>query len=53
MKNIKIEIKWAIIFAVMGLVWMFIEKLVGLHNEHIDKHAIYTNFIADKNLLYL
>lgn len=46
MKKYSIEIKWAIIFAVTTLVWMFLEKLVGLHSEHIDKHSIYTNFIA-------
>ena len=45
MKKIKIEIKWAIIFTIMVLVWMFMEKLTGLHSEHIDKHPIYTNFI--------
>jgi len=45
MKKIKIEIKWAIIFTIMILVWMFIEKLAGFHSEHIDKHPIYTNFI--------
>jgi hypothetical protein len=46
MKNIKIEIKWAIIFAIMTLLWMVLEKAVGLHDGHIDKHVIYTNFIA-------
>jgi hypothetical protein len=46
MKKIKIEIKWAIIFVVMTLIWMILEKLAGLHDEHIDKHPIYTNFIA-------
>lgn len=46
MKKIKIEIKWAIIFVVMTLIWMFLEKWAGLHDEHIDKHPIYTNFIA-------
>ena len=46
MKNRRIEIKWALIFAVMSLVWMLLEKLVGLHDTHIDKHPIYTNLIA-------
>ena len=46
MKNIKIEIKWALIFVAMSLAWMLIEKLAGLHDAHIDKHPIYTNFIA-------
>ena len=46
MEKIKIEIKWALIFVVMSLVWMFIEKWSGLHSTHIDKHPIYTNLIA-------
>lgn len=46
MKNYKIEIKWAFVFMVMMLIWMYIEKLVGLHDQHIDKHYIYTNFVA-------
>ena len=46
MKNIRIEIKWAIIFVVAQLLWMLGEKLTGLHSTHIDKHAIYTNFFG-------
>jgi hypothetical protein len=46
MKNIRIELKWAVIFILMGLSWMILEKLVGLHSTHIDKHAIYTNLVA-------
>jgi hypothetical protein len=46
MKDIKIEIKWAIIFAIMSLLWMVLERIVGLHEAHIDKHETYTNFIA-------
>lgn len=46
MKNYKIEIKWAVIFMIMALVWILLEKLAGLHTTHIDKHPIYTNFIA-------
>ena len=46
MKKISIEIKWALIFVGMMLLWMWIEKLVGLHDTHIDKHAIFTNIVA-------
>lgn len=42
----KLEIKWGFIFFLMTLVWMFLEKISGLHSTHIDKHATYTNFIA-------
>jgi hypothetical protein len=30
----------------MMLLWMVMERIVGLHDVHIDKHAIYTNFVA-------
>jgi hypothetical protein len=46
MGKIKIEIKWAIIFTIMMLLWMLLEKIAGLHDQYIDKHMIYTNFVA-------
>ncbi len=46
MKKFKIEIKWALVFAAMGLLWMAGEKLVGLHDRHIDKHESYSMFFA-------
>lgn len=46
MKNYAIEIKWGIIFVLMSLCWILLERLAGLHGDHIDKHAIYTNLIA-------
>jgi hypothetical protein len=46
MKKIAIEIKWAILFIVVQLVWMVGERVAGLHDENIDKHYIVTNFFA-------
>ncbi len=46
MKNIKIEIKWAIIFSIVGLLWMLLEKLSGLHSTYIDYHLYLTNLFA-------
>src|SRR5690606_3316503 len=46
MKNIKIEIKWAIFFLIVTLAWMFMEKLVGLHDQYIKQHEIITNLFA-------
>lgn len=46
MKNLRIEIKWALIFAALTLLWMVLEKAVGLHDRYIDKHLVYTNFFA-------
>lgn len=46
MKSIKIEIKWAVIFSIMGLLWMVLEKVSGLHGEYIDYHLYLTNLFA-------
>ena len=46
MKNIKIESKWAIIFSIMGLLWMVLEKLCGLHGKYIDYHLYLTNLFS-------
>lgn len=46
MKKIKIEIKWAIIFSLVGLLWMVLEKASGLHGKYIDYHPYLTNLFA-------
>ncbi len=46
MKKIAIEIKWAVLFFVISLIWMFGERLAGLHDENIQHHYIITNFFA-------
>ncbi len=46
MKKIGIEIKWAVIFILMMLFWMVLERIAGLHDENIDMHMIFTNFVA-------
>lgn len=46
MKKYAIEIKWALIFIAMSLLWMVLEKLSGLHSTHIDKHMYLTNLFA-------
>lgn len=46
MKKFAIELRWGVIFTIVTLVWMLMEKLAGLHDTHIDKHVIYTNLFA-------
>ena len=46
MKNFSIEFKWSIIFVFIYLLWMIFEKVMGWHDEFIDKHAIYTNIFG-------
>ena len=44
--NIKIEVKWAIIFSIVVLLWMLLEKWTGLHDKYIDYHLYLTNLFA-------
>ena len=46
MKSLTTELKWAFIFTVVALLWMVLEKLVGLHDEHIKYHMYLTNLFA-------
>lgn len=46
MNNLKIEIKWALIFTIVALAWMLLEKLSGLHDQHIAYHMYLTNLFA-------
>jgi hypothetical protein len=43
-KTLKVEIKWAIIFSVVGLIWMVLENLSG--GKYIDYHMYLTNLFA-------
>jgi Na+-driven multidrug efflux pump len=38
------EIKWAFIFTAVLLLWVTLERLVGLHDQYIHLHYIFTNF---------
>lgn len=46
MKNLKIEIKWGVLFILSGLIWMVFEKAMGWHDVHLEQHATYTMFYA-------
>jgi len=46
MGKYKIEMKWAFIFVAMSLIWMLLEKITGLHDQHIRVHSTFSNFIA-------
>ncbi|MCM4158091.1 DUF4199 domain-containing protein [Gramella sp. AN32] len=46
MKNYSIEIKWGVIFTVVTLLWMLLEKALGWHDELIAEQAIYTNLFG-------
>ncbi len=46
MKKFQLEIKWAILFSLLTLLWTIGEKISGLHDIHLDKQVFYTNFFA-------
>lgn len=46
MRKIAIEIKWSFIFILCLLVWMSLERLLGLHDEHIYLHQYITMLYA-------
>jgi hypothetical protein len=46
MKNIKLEIKWAFIFFAVMIIWVLLEKLIGLHDKHISAHPMVTGLVA-------
>lgn len=46
MNRYKTELKWSAIFVIVMLIWVGFERLIGLHDEYIASHAVYTNFFA-------
>jgi len=46
MNKYKTEIKWSVIFSLMTLGWMLLEKLSGLHGKYIDYQMYLTNLFA-------
>lgn len=44
-KKLKLQIKWSLIFALMTLAWIGMEKLIGFHDKYIEHHYIFTTFI--------
>ncbi|MEP6677371.1 MAG: DUF4199 domain-containing protein [Ferruginibacter sp.] len=51
MKQYKIEIKWALIFAAMHLLWMAMEKLIGLHDKYLEKQQFVTMLVLIPSII--
>lgn len=41
-----IEIKWGVLFILALLLWMYAERLFGIHDKHIDQHPLVSSFFA-------
>lgn len=46
MRKLRIEIRFAFIYSFVLILWMWLEKLIGLHDRFIDKQLLYTNLFA-------
>ena len=53
MKHLNTEIKWALIFSAVALLWMVLEKVSGLHGPYIDYHLYLTNLFAVPAILIM
>lgn len=49
----KTELKWGVIFSVMGLIWLTLEYLVGLHGRFIGWHPYLTNLVAIPSVIIM
>ena len=44
MGNLSLEIKWGIIFILIGFIWKYFEMTMGWHGEHFDRLETYALF---------
>lgn len=53
MERIKTELKWALIFMLMLMLWMLLERLAGLHDKdkYLYLHPIITMFVLIPSFL--
>ncbi len=45
MKNLTIEIKWALIYTLMSITWALLGKLFGFYTEHIAYNPLFNTLI--------
>lgn len=45
-QKLRIEIKWAVLFALMMLSWMLMEELLGLHTKYIKHQAVVSMLVS-------
>ncbi len=49
----KTELKWGVIFSVMGLLWLTLEYVVGLQSRFIAWHPILTKLVAIPSVIVM
>lgn len=53
MKNLRIEFKWAMIFTILSVLWMYVEKNMGWHDNAIFNHQFYTELVIIPVLYFI
>lgn len=51
--DVKIELKWAAIFHLMGLLWVFSENAMELDHQNIELHMQYTKLFVVPSIIIL
>lgn len=51
MEKYRIEIKWAFLFAAMFLLWIFMEKLGGLHDRYLEQQQFVTMLVLIPSII--
>lgn len=46
MEKFRIELKWAVIYSLCLLIWMYLERTMGWHTDQIKFQPIYTMFFG-------
>lgn len=46
MKTYRAELIWGILFSLAIVLWIVLERLIGLHDEHIEHHAVFSTLFA-------
>jgi hypothetical protein len=51
MKKFEIELKWASIYTAISIAWVYLEKYLGYHDEHVSSQAIFSFWLMVPQIL--
>ncbi|WP_019037066.1 DUF4199 domain-containing protein [Psychroflexus tropicus] len=54
MKKFEIELKWATAFTAISIAWVYLEKFLGYHDEHVSSQAVFSFWLlVPQALIYI
>ena len=51
MKKFEIELKWASAYTAISIAWVYFEKYLGYHDEHVSSQAIFSFWLMIPQIL--